>query len=199
MKNKTTSVLLLAAGFSERMGQEKFALEFTPGVSFLEHIVHQYHQFGCGKIVVVVNPRGEKIIKQNLFQFPGKVEVVVNAYPERGRFASVKTGLMSLQNEDFVFLQNIDNPDISVDWLTALLDHVGNTDYTYPVFRGKGGHPVLIRKMIVHEIINEKADDMILKVFLNRFIKSTIEINDFGMLTNINTLKDYQNWRMRRF
>jgi len=193
-----TSVLILAAGLSNRMGQEKFSLEYCDGITFLEHIVQKYHQFGCGKIVVVVNPRGSEIIKQSLFQFSGEVEIVVNTNPERGRFASVKTGLMSLNGEDFVFLQNIDNPDISIDWLAALMDHIGNADYIYPVFRGKGGHPVLIRSKIVQCIMNEKADDTILKHFLNRFRKSTIEINDAGVLTNINTATDYQSWRMKK-
>lgn len=195
---KKASVLIVAAGNSNRMGHEKFNLEFCEGVTFLEHLVQQYHQFECGKIVVVVNTRGAEIIKQSLFQFPGEVEIVVNTYPERGRFASVKTGLMSLKAEDFVFLQNIDNPDINVDWLAALLDHIGNTDCIYPVFRGKGGHPVLIRSKIVQGIMNEKADDTILKHFLNRFRNSTIEINDAGVLTNINTASDYQSWRMKK-
>jgi molybdenum cofactor cytidylyltransferase len=192
-----TSVLILAAGLSTRMGQEKFALEYGAGATFLEHIVQQYHQFGCRKIVVVVNPRGAEIIKKSLFQFPCEVETVVNAFPEGGRFTSVKTGLKGLQNEDFVFLQNIDNPDIHIDWLAALLGHVGNADFIYPVFNGKGGHPVLITGKIVQGIINEKADNSILKDFLSRFKKSAIEITDAGVLTNINTADDYHGWKMK--
>jgi molybdenum cofactor cytidylyltransferase len=194
---KKTSVLILAAGLSTRMGKEKLTLEFSDGVTFLEQIVTQYHKFGCHKIVLVVNPRGKKILDHESLRVPGEVVIAVNAFPERGRFSSIKTGLMSLADEDFVFIQNIDNPDITVDLLSALRDNIKEADYTCPFYHGKGGHPVLISNKIVKAMINENTDDVNLKHFLSRYKKIETEVDDPTALLNINTAEEYQSWKTK--
>jgi molybdenum cofactor cytidylyltransferase len=194
MQEKRTSVLVLAAGFSERMGQEKFALEFQPGVTFLEHIVNQYHRFGCLKIVVVVNSRGQKLIGESSLQLPDEIMIVVNSHPERGRFSSIKTGLQHLINEDFVFIQNTDHPKINIDLLDALLKNIGDAGYTHPVYRSKGGHPVLLKNKVVRVLLSESPDDTVLKDFLTRFSKTETMVDNPDVLMNINTLADYNRF-----
>lgn len=195
---KKPSVLILAAGLSSRMGLEKYALEYSSGVTFLEQIVAQYHQFGCNKIVVVVNPKGKNLIGQIKLRLPVEVVIAVNAFPERGRFSSIKTGLMNLPDEDYVFIQNVDNPEITIDLLSALQNNLNEADYTFPNFNGKGGHPVLISNKIVKALINEKADDLNLKHFLSRHKKKETEVDDPAVLLNINTAEEYQNWRKKK-
>jgi molybdenum cofactor cytidylyltransferase len=194
---KITSALILAAGLSTRMGKEKLALEFSHGVSFLEQIAVQYHKFRCRKIVVVVNPKGKIFLDKLPLRLPVEVVIAVNAFPERGRFSSIKTGLMSLLDEDCVFIHNVDNPEIKIDLLTALRDNLKEADYTRPNYHGKGGHPVLISKKIVKALINENADDLNLKHFLSRFKKIETEVDDPAALLNINTTEEYQNWKMK--
>lgn len=195
---KKTSALILAAGLSNRMGQEKFALEYSSGVTFLEQIVAQYHKFGCYKIVIVVNPKGKNLICQVTLRLPVEVVIAVNAFPERGRFSSIKTGLMNLPDEDYVFIQNVDNPEITIDLLSALQNNLNEADYTFPLYHGKGGHPVLVNNRIVKALMNENTDDLNLKHFLSRYKKIETVVDDPAVLLNINTAEEYQNWRKKK-
>jgi CTP:molybdopterin cytidylyltransferase MocA len=195
---KNASALILAAGLSYRMGKEKLSLEFGDGVTFLEQIVAQYYKFGCNKIVVVVNSEGKKLLDQESLHLPVEVVVAVNAFPERGRFSSIKTGLMNLPDEDFAFIQNVDNPEINLDLLSALLNNINEADYTFPLYQGNGGHPVLVNNKIVKALINEKTDELNLKHFLSRFKKKETEVDDPAVLLNINTAEEYQNWRKKK-
>lgn len=195
---KNASALILAAGLSYRMGKEKFALEYSSGVTFLEQIVAQYHKFGCNKIVVVVNPKGKNLNDQVLMRLPQEVIIAVNPFPERGRFSSIKTGLINSPDEDYVFIQNVDNPEITIDLLSALQNNLNEADYTFPLYHGKGGHPVLVNNEIVKALINEKTDDLNLKHFLSRYKKMKTVVDDPAVLLNINTAEEYQNWRKNR-
>ncbi len=192
---KKTSALILAAGLSTRMGQEKFALEFSPGLTFLEHIAAQYHQSDCHRIVVVLNPTGKQLLDKLPLRLPETVQVVINHNPERGRFSSINTGLKLLKDDDYVFLHNIDNPAISQELLIVLTENIRDADYVYPVFQNRGGHPILLSNTIVREIVGQENDDLILKNFLKRFKKAQVEFGDQIILTNINTREDYDNWK----
>ncbi|MDP2423223.1 MAG: NTP transferase domain-containing protein [Bacteroidales bacterium] len=193
--NTTFSVVVLAAGQSQRMGQEKFALEFAGGISFLDHIIAEYKKLGCRSVVVVVNPKGKIDLESITKRWPAEVLVTVNPNPEHGRFLSIKTGLKHLQEDDFVFIQNVDSPSISIEVLSALLNEIGNAEYTHPDYRGKGGHPVLLTKKVVHAILLKKSDNMVLKDFLVKFRKVHTEVDDERVLTNINTLDEYKRWK----
>jgi molybdenum cofactor cytidylyltransferase len=190
-----SSALIVAAGLSTRMGQEKFALEFRDGETFLEHIAGQYHRFGCRKIIAVLNPKGQLLMNELSLKLPGQLQVAVNEQPERGRFSSIKAGLKLLSDEDCVFVQNVDNPHINEKLLLALTSNLKNADYIYPVFQNKGGHPVLIRNQIVKTIVNQEDDDLILKDFFKRFKKSQVDVLDEGILKNINTREEYESWK----
>ena len=193
---KNTSALILAAGLSTRMGEEKFALEYSPGLTFLEHIAAQYHQSDCHRIVVVLNPTGKKLLDKLQLRLPETVQVVINHNPERGRFSSLKKGLKSLKNQDFIFLHNIDNPYITKYIINSLLKNTGSADYACPAFMEKGGHPVLLRSNVVKAILAEKGDDINLSEFLKGFKKKLINTNNPAVLLNINTSEDYKNWKI---
>ena len=66
MKNKPdeTSVIILAAGDSERMGKPKQGLLFSNGKTFLEHLVSVYQRFGVKEVIIVIN-RKSHIFPEN--------------------------------------------------------------------------------------------------------------------------------------
>lgn len=191
MKKKQVSALILAAGLSERMGSGKFALEIREGVTFLEHIARLYDGFGCRKIVVILNPKGKQLFDNMVINLPAGVEILNNHFPERGRFYSIKTGLAPLRDEELVFLQNIDSPMITEEVLNALLNNSGLADTTYPVYQGRGGHPVLFNKKLVQTILDCGSDENILKDYLGKFKSIQTPVNNPDVLININTEADY--------
>ena len=52
---KQISVLILAAGYSKRLGRPKISLKMPDGSYFLDNIIEQYLEFACKQIIVVVN------------------------------------------------------------------------------------------------------------------------------------------------
>ncbi len=189
---KLPSVILLAAGKSERMGFPKFTLRFNEQKTFLEEIVGQFTAFGCPEIVVVVNNEGEKLIEQTEMEFPDNTIIAINPNPELGRFVSIKTGLGFLQNTDLVFLHNIDNPYINEDVLKRLFNNDDNADYYVPVHEDRGGHPILLTGKVVNKIRKCPKVDLSLKEYLKAYRKKVVDVNDPGIIININTLEDYR-------
>ena len=186
-----TSVVILAAGFSSRMKQAKFALKFDKKRTFLEKIIQEYQVFGCKEISVVLNSEGI-IIKDKLnLNFPENVKIVLNKYPERERFYSLQTGLKALKDSSYVYIQNIDNPFVDQDILTLLFEHRKKAGYIAPTYNDRGGHPILISNLISEKIIKEISYNINLKEYLNKFAKFKFQISNNKILLNINNKQDY--------
>lgn len=189
--SSNTSVVILAAGFSSRMKQAKFALKFDDKRTFLEKIIREYDVFGCKEIIVVLNNESIALTDQLNLSFPENVKIVLNKYPERERFYSLQTGLRALEDSSYVFIQNIDNPFVDQEILTSLYEHREKADYIVPTYKGKGGHPILINQKIVNAIIKEKNFRLNLKVFLSSYSKQKFESQNENILLNFNTQEKY--------
>lgn len=183
------AVIILAAGFSYRMGEPKPFLFFEEehNITFLEKIVSDYHNFGCSKIIVVHNFKNiDKAKKHRTFE-----QIVVNNEPEKGRFLSLKLGIDIVEKEDFVFIDNIDNPVKNHETLELLWQNRNKNGYVSPRYKQKGGHPILISRNIITQIQREKAENQSLKTFLQPFDKQNVLTNDSSILLNINTKEEY--------
>lgn len=73
-----------------------------------------------------------------------------------------------------------------------MLRQINDCDYIYPVFNGKGGHPLLINKTVAEGILLQDNTQMNLKEFLKSYRK-TNNVSDQKVLININTPEDYIN------
>ena len=60
---KSHSIIILAAGKSSRMGENKFALKYDNNLSFIEKIIETYRDFKCEEIVIVLNKKGIEVFK----------------------------------------------------------------------------------------------------------------------------------------
>ena len=112
--NHLICALILSGGTSERMGVPKAFLKIGD-ITFLEKIVSAYCLAGIDKIIVVLN--------RNLFSGADiglmlntvkNIEFVCNSAPELGRFYSIKLGLQKLSHPGYCFIQNIDNPALTI-------------------------------------------------------------------------------------
>lgn len=192
--NYNYSVVILAAGLSERMGQPKYALKFDKRQTFLERIIEEYIQFGKGRIEVVMNSFGYNSKIRDSYKESQQVHFVENATPEKGRFASVKLGLSAIENEVPVFIQNVDNPFISKRVLKELSSYLSFNSYCVPVYHGRGGHPILISPEVINDLLKIDSSEITLKDALFQFIRVNVDVNDNRILENINTMEDYLKW-----
>ena len=192
MPRQPTSAIILAAGFSTRMGEPKFDLKLPDGKSFLEHIAQQYFDFGCEEIIVIINSDGFKYLKENPFKNPEKLSFAVNQTPESGRFGSVQCGVNVLKTKNPVFIHNVDNPFARAETLKKLSKSLSGFDFAKPVFNGKSGHPVHVGKKVIQAIIDETDTAIKLRSFLKQFNQQEVEVEDPSILININTIEDYR-------
>ena len=127
------SVVILAAGLSERMGKPKMFLKWND-LTFIENIVDGYIGFGCKEIIIVLNER-EKL-QFDLLKISGKgIKTVVNEHIDRGRFYSLKLGLSVLSQTEHCFVNNVDNPFVELPVLTAMSHLLYNGNYVVPAYQ----------------------------------------------------------------
>ena len=185
------SALILAAGISNRMGKPKLMLQMDNNITFLENIANKYNEFGCSKIIVVLNNEGIDLLKLLNIKLPSQTILVLNNHLEFGRFYSIYLGAEQVSS-DYVFIQNVDNPYAHKEVLSQLYKNKQSNGYVVPVLKGRGGHPVLISRKIINKIQSENEFDYNLKDYLTQFSKNEVEIIDDSILLNINTPDDYK-------
>ena len=188
------SALILAAGKSSRMGKPKFALKFNKKLTFLEEIINHYTSFGCQEIVIVMNEIGKDYLQSQSIELPDNCTIVINSHLEWERFYSVKTGLQTLKLKTPTFIHNVDNPFVNTAILDDMLRVSANSDYIVPVYKHRGGHPILLSKKVINALILEEKNDLILSNFLKRYDKNTLKVTDSKVLVNINTVEDYSKF-----
>ncbi len=186
------SCIILSAGSSFRMGEHKALLGFgNSGATFLEKITATYADSGIGKVVVVVSGElNEKIGLANL-NLSENVHLVVNHHPEKGRFFSLKTGMAYIEEGFSVFLQNVDNPFIYPDLLTAMVRVEEDGEVIMPVCQGKAGHPVLMNHRVCKAVAEECNPEIRIDQFLSKFRRIPVLTDHDDILININTPGDY--------
>jgi len=185
-------VLILAAGFSGRMGIPKLSLRFDENRTFVTKIIQAYQSAGCNKIVVVVNRQGREYLnRQRAFSAGSNITVILNASPELERFYSLQTGLKMLNDGKPVFIQNIDNPFIEPALLHRLADVFDPGAFVVPVYNKRGGHPVLLSGKIVSDLVASTDYRQNLRDFLQAYPKINCPVRDEKILVNINSLKEY--------
>jgi len=179
------SAIILAAGTSGRMGQHKALLKFDDNNTFIDNIINSMIEANC-KIYVVVNPS----IKEYFKNYRVPINVIVNDKPELGRARSLKLALKEINGTADIFIHNCDNPYCNLNLLRKMYNVLEEDSYVVPVFKNKGGHPILISKTL-HKYLLNIDDNANLKKVLLDFKKIKIETNDDKILFNINTLEEY--------
>ncbi|NQU35489.1 MAG: NTP transferase domain-containing protein [Bacteroidetes bacterium] len=188
-----TSVIILAAGTSSRMGNHKYLLKIGDGTTFLESIAKQYDSFGCSSIIIVLNKDGYNEFNKLEIMLPPKSHIVVNNNPELGRFYSIKTGA-KIVSSDYTFIHNVDNPYAKKNLLNQLYRYRISYDVIKPIIFGKGGHPILISRAVINKLKKEKRSELKLNEFISIFSTKEIDVNDKTILLNINTPSDFNKF-----
>ena len=184
---KNVSVLIMAGGKSERMCSPKPFL-LIDGNTFMERIAKAYLRFGVKNIFIVLNHELVKKIPTDM----DWVHIVSNAYPEYGRFYSLQTGLRQLPKDNFVFIHNVDNPFVEQYILEKIWSKRNANGFALPVYKGRGGHPVLICSKIARHILSVSDDSLDLRAILRQYKRIEVESDSEKVLTNINTWPEYE-------
>lgn len=181
--------IILAGGFSKRTGINKLSLLFK-GIPLIHHVIDVFLPY-TDKIIVVSGHYHEELV--SLLRKYDRVEIVRNLDYPKGMFSSVLKGVA--QTDDDFFITPGDYPLISSKTIEQLLS--SNALIAVPVFNGRRGHPILIRKQLKEELLKEPIESN-LKVFRDRHHPVSIEVEDEGILIDVDTLSDYNDLTERK-
>ncbi|MBE3134474.1 MAG: nucleotidyltransferase family protein [Acidobacteria bacterium] len=189
--------VILAAGYSVRMGEPKALLRIGPsGPTFLLQVVGTLRRAGLDTIVVVVGVHGEQI-RAAVATVTPPVEVAVNEDPSRGQLSSLITALDLADRPEVeaVLVTPVDQPLISVETVTEVIAAYQRTraPIVRPAHGARHGHPVIFDRSVFDEL--RRAD---LSAGARSVIRAheaaaiDVPVDDEGAFTDIDTRDDYE-------
>ncbi|MCX6163678.1 MAG: nucleotidyltransferase family protein [Ignavibacteriae bacterium] len=185
------SALILAAGSGSRIGTPKLMLEIN-GKSFIRVIIDRLKSSGIKNIVCVVSEKTYEWTKKNIVD----CKIVVNPEPEEGMISSVFYGMKRIDKCNGVIIVPVDHPYVETDTYKFLMmeskKNIGAI--VKPRFVGKTGHPIIIPYELANKISENKFSTGLDKVIKKSGYKQVcIDIQDIGILKNINKKEDFIN------
>ena len=187
------SAVLLSAGESTRMGYPKALLDWQ-GVPLVQYQVRSLIDSGVDQVIAVLGHKAESI--RPLVESEPGAEVVVNLRYRTGKSSSVRAGLKMVNPEaEHVTIISVDqprSPKLLSHVLEAHLRH-GST-ITYPVYQGRGGHPVLFSRALLPELMGISEARKGLREVIERHGAEVnrVQVDDPEAILDMNTVEDYR-------
>jgi molybdenum cofactor cytidylyltransferase len=192
---RMVAAVVLAAGFSSRMGRPKALLPAGPGgVTFLARIVGTLRRGGLERVVVVVGVDGQQI-QTSIKAAALSVEAVENPDPSRGQLSSLLVALATLEEAEAVLVIPVDQPLVTAETVARLIRVHRETHA--PVVRPcrglRHGHPAIFDRSVFEELrradISRGARDVI-AAHIAEVVD--VEVDDEGAFVDIDTPEQYE-------
>ena len=189
--------LILAAGESSRMGEDKALLAYR-GRTFIETILATLREAGVTRLAVVLGHHADKI--QRAVDFTG-VNVIVNRDYQQGQTSSLQAGLKALgsgagMSVEAVLLCLVDHPAVPAEVVRALIAAflATRSPVVIPTSKGQRGHPVLIGRTLFDELLGlspEAGANSVIRKY--REATQFVEVGDAGILLDVDDPATYRS------
>ena len=183
--------IVLAAGYSSRANAFKMTLPMGQ-MSVLEQTISKFEGL-CSRVIVVAGYQAEiiqeeiaRIISENAYSF--QIEFVYNENFNQGMFHSIQKGCNEVNAPTF-FITPGDCPLVKKETVQLLAKHKGNV--VIPSFDYKGGHPIKLSSEVKQKILETNSESN-LRAVLGGYEKKYMNVDDPGVLMDVDTLEDYQ-------
>lgn len=173
--------IILAGGMSKRFKKNKLATLYK-GKPLIYHVIQSFLPYS-ENVTLVTGHYNLDYLKEYITD--KKIRLIENKDYELGMFSSVKTGVKLTQN-DF-FLIPGDYPLVSPNTIEELLNVSG--DIRVPKYKGRKGHPIFISQSLIKPLLDEPIESN-LKLFRDRHKVTYIDVDDEGILLDVDTLED---------
>ncbi|MFC1898149.1 NTP transferase domain-containing protein [Candidatus Cloacimonadota bacterium] len=190
--------ILLTAGKSSRMGQDKALLQIGE-ITVIEKILRVL--IPISESVNIIFSDNYELIKDHLlssFLKLDNVHFAVNKKADLGMFSSIKKGFSVVSGKNPVLLQMIDQPFVEEEIYVELISSFDDDSLIFqPVVTINGkeriGHPILFSPGFIEKILSE-PDEGNMRDLIRKFNhkRKLIPIDDERILQNINTPEDYE-------
>ena len=168
------------------MGSAKALLPYA-GETFADRLIGLFSPL-CDAVIVVLGHDAERIrggIRR-------EASFVFNPEHELGQLTSLQCGLRAADDVDAAFYIPVDYPAVKPESIRALL-HAwsGAESAVVPVTQGRHGHPVLIARPLIDEILALSGDATARDV-IHRHVATTryVETGDPGILRDVDYPSD---------
>ena len=178
--NPEIGCVILAAGYSERLGSPKALIELQDG-TLVGWLVDRMQRQGLEPVVVTNEQLFDKILESV------DCDVICNPDPNSGRTGTVQLGIRRIglaPGRKFLIVP-VDRPGFSDSTLVSLLvEH----DTTCPSSEGRGGHPLLLSEYDATRILEVPPS-----VPLRDLVEpGRMEVSDSHLHLNIDTPEDVE-------
>lgn len=197
MKGGMIAGVILAAGYSVRMGRPKALLPMGPSATtFLERVVETLRQAGLEPVIVVVGTDAAPI--RGAAETAGlPVQIVENPDPARGQLSSLLVALGALDRSEVeaVLVAPVDQPLVSADTVRKVIDAYQRTraPVVRPAHGARHGHPVILDRSVFEELrladVSLGAREVIRA---HRAAAVDVPVDDEGAFVDIDTRADYE-------
>lgn len=187
---KNYSAIILAAGYSSRMGSFKPLMDFM-GKTPYQRCIGLFKKNGIDDVIAVTGYMDE-LIRKNA---EDNVRIVHNDRYSEGMFTSIKAGVKGLKEDtDAFFILPVDIPSVKEHTVKKMLESYEKMEgILYPAFGGEFGHPVLISHKFAEEIIESNPDGGLRDILSRHKEEQHIEhVADRGILLDMDTMEDFK-------
>jgi len=180
------------SGRSSRMGTSK-AMLHAGGGTFLERVIEAHRAGGCNHVLVVLPTLGGPVASKAL---EAGARVVLNPSPEDGPIGSLRASLRVLDDSvEGISFCPVDHPLIHENTVRSLIAmfHESKAPFVVPTFNGKRGHPVLFRKVLFDELLNDELPEGA-RTVVHRHLENaaTVPVDDEGTVIGIDDMTAYR-------
>ena len=191
MTSQRFAAIILAAGYSSRMGSFKPLLSLGKG-TIIEGVIALFRASGIDDIRVVAGHNKEALLPVLKHQAVTPVE---NPDFHQGMFSSVQAGVSGLSPEtDAFFIMPGDIPLVQPATIQCLMARYEETPNCIirPVYEGKKGHPPLIPYSLAETILNYRGNGGLREILKQRqSLASDIEVPDPNILVDMDRTEDF--------
>ncbi len=189
----TVGVVLLAAGFSRRFGDDKRQQMISPGVSLLEHAVERALASG---LPLRVSLREDDHALAAMLRQRG-VEVLCCSRAAEGMGATLAESVAALPPAwEAVLVALADMPDVLVGTYRVLAREASAARILVPEYAGQAGHPVVFGASF-YPALRELSGDAGGRgvIAANAVAVRRVPVADAGILRDIDTSRDLARYR----
>lgn len=183
--------IILASGFSKRMGKNKLLMNFGEEV-ILQKVIREIKKSNIINLILVA--REESVIKLGIEE---GIEVVKNEFADFGQSQSIRLGLDKADvDNNFMFFCG-DQPFIDCYSINKLIDFSlkFKDSIVIPRVKDKVGSPVIFPRLLRCELEALEGDVGGRKVIKDNQDKvKYVDLNNELFLQDIDTLEDYMKF-----
>lgn len=194
--------VILSAGSSTRMGQDKALLPWPPtpsktplhGLTFLSAAIRSLYAYS-DQVIVVVGENEPNLVP---IIYANGASLVRNPAPERGQFSSLQVGLREVLNHgrDTAIVTLIDRPPARPDTLSALRASFASAPAdvwaVVPEYEGKHGHPFIAGRELIEAFLRAPVTLSAREVeHQHQQHIRYVPVDDASVTFNVDTPEDY--------